>query len=98
MPKSRIRNTILVNGKRKVCRIWDNGGETLDRYTVAYKARREYGMLFWPYLAADEHPFSPQGFGQHGEMSQFITGKHLGKRIRFDDLPPDVQKFILQEI
>jgi hypothetical protein len=29
---TRIKNTIIVDGKRKVCRIWDNQGETLDRY------------------------------------------------------------------
>ena len=56
-----------------------------------------YGMVY-PYLAASEHPFHPQGFGQHGESKESLTGRHLGKRITFDECPPDVQKFILQSI
>ena len=33
----RIKNTIIVKGKRKVCRIYDNGGRSFDRYTGAFK-------------------------------------------------------------
>lgn len=95
----RIKNTIMVDGKRKVCRIWDFGGTVADRYTIAFKGYRieGYGMVY-PYLASGPAPFHPQGFGQHGESRVFMTGKHLGKRIAFEDLPPDVQKFVLQSI
>lgn len=96
--KTRIKNTILVNGKRKVCRIIDNGGETFDRYTIAFRAERVRGMLTYPYLAASANPFHPQGLGQHGEAREFIKGRNLGKRVRFDDIPSDVQKFILRNI
>lgn len=93
----RIKNTIIVDGKRKVCRIWDNQGETLDRYTIAFKGYRleGYGMVY-PYLASSKYPF--HSFGQHGEGKEFLTGKHLGKRVSFESLPEDVQKFILQSI
>lgn len=94
-----MKNTILVNGKRKVCRIFDNGGATADRYTVAFKGYRvERDGMVYPYLACNENPFSPLGFGQHGESRDFLTGKHLGKRVAFDLLPDQVQKFILQNI
>lgn len=96
--KTRIKNTILVNGKRKICRIFDNGGETCDRFTVAFKAERIGGTLCYPYIAASENPFHPQGVGQHGEARGFLKGNHLGKRVRFDDVPSDVKKFILQNI
>ena len=96
----RIKNTILVNGKRKVCRVFDTGPDgTFDRYTVAFKGYRVqgYGMCY-PYLASSENPFHPQGFGQHGESREFLTGKHLGKRVSFESLPEQVQEFILQNI
>lgn len=94
----RTKNTILHKGKRKVCRIFDNGGATCDRYTIAFKAYRVGGQLWYPYLAANESPFHPGGFGQYGENKEFLTGKRLGKRVAFELLPVDVQKFILQSI
>jgi hypothetical protein len=94
-----VKNTIVVNGKRKTCRIYDNGGASWDRYTVAFRAvRHPRHGLYYPYIAASERPFHPQGFGQHGESQTFVDGSHLGKRIAFTDCPPDVQKFILQSI
>lgn len=95
----RINNTIMVEGKRKVCRIFDNGGASVDRYTIAFKGYRMAGRgMVYPYLASSSHPFHPQGFGQHGESREFLTGKHLGKRVAFDTLPVDVQTFILDNI
>lgn len=99
---SRIKNTIMVNGKRKVCRIYDAGNSDnapADRYTIAFKGYRldGYGMVY-PYLASSDRPFHPQGFGQYGESKEFMTGKHLGKRVDFEALPKDVKAFILQSI
>lgn len=97
---ARVKNTIMVRGKRKVCRIFDMGLDgPFDRYTVAFKGYRVkgYGMVY-PYLASSDNPFHPQGFGQHGESKEFITGKHLGKRARFESLPDSVKKFILVNI
>lgn len=100
--KARIKNTIMIDGKRKVCRIYDAGSSDnspVDRYTIAFKGYRAegYGMVY-PYLASSDHPFHPQGFGQHGESKFFLTGKHLGKRVDFEAMPADVKKFILQSI
>ena len=94
-----MKNTIIVNGKRKVCRIFDNGGVTFDRFTIAFKGYRvpRNGMVY-PYLAASTNPFSPQGFGQHGESKFFLTGRELGKRVDIDSIPVDVKTFILQNI
>lgn len=96
-PCGRIPNTItLDDGRRVVCRIYDAGPELADRYTVALKAQRHprHG-LFWPYLASGPAPFHPMGFGQYGEASSPVRGARLGKRVRFEDVPADVQKFIL---
>ena len=95
-----MKNTIAVNGKRKVCRIFDLGPDgAFDRYTIAFKGYHvsDYGMVY-PYLASSDNPFHPQGFGMHCESREFLTGKHLGKRVSFDTLPEQVQQFILQNI
>jgi hypothetical protein len=97
--KPRIKNTILHNGKRMVCRIYDIGPGVVDRYTVCFKGYRDSrNWMSYPYLACDAMPFHPQGFGQHGEARNMIFGRHIGKRIRFEDCPADVQKFILQNL
>lgn len=70
----------------------------MDRYTVAFKGWRHRTGMVYPYIAASEHPFHPQGFGQHGENPSFLTGKHLGRRIRLEDCPTDVRKFICQNL
>jgi hypothetical protein len=98
MPK--VKNTIMVDGKRKVCRIFDNGGASFDRYTIAFKGYKlpHWRGLIYPYLACNAYPFDPQGFGQHGEGYSYITGRDIGKRIAFETLPIDVQTFILNNI
>lgn len=96
---TRIPNTVQVNGKRKVCRIYDAGDSVADRYTIALKGYRlkDWGMVY-PYLSASENPYHPQGFGQHGEAPHPMTGRHLGKRVSFEALPEPVQRFILMNI
>lgn len=46
-------------------------------------------------VGMSETPFSPQGFGQHCTA---MPGRHLGRRIKFEDLPPDCRKLILQDL
>lgn len=96
----RIKNTINSRGKALVCRIYDTGTTgSFDRYTVAFKGYRVAGHgMVYPYLAASDNPYNPGGFGQHGESRIFLTGKHLGKRVRFEGLPLEVQRFIENNI
>lgn len=80
-----------------VLRIYDNGGKTFDRYTCvpprwAHKYRENPPFLF-DAIGSSEHPFHPQGFGMHVTAA---PGPHLGKRIHWDELPADVQKFARQ--
>ena len=65
----------------------------------------------WPYLAMDGRPFHPQGFGQHGfsyDRPCDVRGGawggvpigrrcHLGKRITFNQLPPDCRKMVKRD-
>lgn len=80
-----------------VLRCYDNGGDSFDQYTVvpprwAHEERERNSHLFNS-IGASEHPFHPQGFGQHCSVQ---PGRHLGKRVKWTDLPPDVQKFARQ--
>ncbi|TXG76205.1 hypothetical protein E6Q11_05230 [Candidatus Dojkabacteria bacterium] len=75
-------------------RVYDNGGETCDRYaiidmepTAVYKGRHMY-------VGASDNPTHPLGFYQHGEIEPFNIGPHLGKRIRFESLPDTLQALI----
>lgn len=79
-------------------RMYDNGGRSFDRFTIlpprdAGADYREHAPGSWCAIASSESPFNPQGFGQHCAA---VAGSHLGRRIRWDDLPPDVQAFACQ--
>lgn len=55
--------------------IYDNGGDTLDRYTIFLEANSD------DYIAADENG---NGFYQHGHGGK--RGRHLGKKVAFTSL------------
>jgi len=63
---------LMPNGKPRYVRCYDNGGKSVDRYTVVLTGRAakiqvdHWDADQWPYLAMDSRPFHPQGFGQHG--------------------------------
>ena len=49
---------------------------------------------------ASAEPFHPQGFGQHGSSDHQIdypSYGHLGKKVTFESLPVNVQRFVLTE-
>jgi hypothetical protein len=81
--------------KLKQIKIYDNNGKTLDRYTAVYMFSPENQANTYSARAMSERPFHPQGFGQYCTA---MPGRHLGKRIKFLDLPSDCQKLILQDI
>jgi len=80
-----------------VLRCYDNGGRSMDRYTIVpprwAKAYREREPWLFAAIAANAYPFHPQGFGQHVTA---WPGPHLGKRVAWSTLPADVQTFARQ--
>jgi hypothetical protein len=102
-----------LNFKRKnaiIC--YDNSGVSFDRYTVVFKNRIESYQsdsktvkktgftrhMMRPVceaLAASDSPFNHLGVGMH---TSAIIGRHLGKKIAFEQLPADVQKFVRQNL
>jgi hypothetical protein len=65
------------NVPRKI-RIYDNGGETGDRYTVVFTGNYPKGrQVGSTYLHASEHPYGPNGIGMMGEWLRWHDGfKH----------------------
>ncbi len=89
---------LLPNNKPKYIRCYDNEGKSADRYTIVFTRLNARGYKGCLYLGCNREPFHPQGIGMHGESPTSIDRpkySHLGKRIKFDDLPAEVQKCVL---
>lgn len=100
--------TLLPGGKPKHVRVYDNGGRSIDRYTVVFTGnyrtlglkRGERPQMWHQVLAMNARPTHPQGFGQHLKYQEIIdypTYGHLGKKIKFDDLPEECQSVVLAD-
>jgi len=96
--KEQRKESLLPKGSPKYVRCYDNQGETFDRYTIVFTGNYKGRNGLCEYLGSSANPFSPQGFGQHGECRDIIdkpSYKRLGKKVKFEDLPVDVKKFVL---
>ena len=103
------KENLMPNNIPRYIRCYDNKGKSFDRYTVVFTGRyRRYKKLederklpkYYVYLAMCANPFHPQGFGQRGEGNSLIdkpSYKHLGKKIKFNDLPADCQKLVIND-
>lgn len=79
----------------KNVRFYDNGGKTADRYTAVYMGYPERQPGVYAARGMSENPFHPQGFGQ---FTSAMPGRHLGKRIKFSQLPKDCQALVTQDL
>lgn len=83
---------------------YDNRGRTADRYAVLYLnqrlngTRNRGGAMRGPYMGVtmSAAPFHPQGVCQHSD--HFLRGPHLGRVIRFKDLPKDCKTVVLRDL
>jgi hypothetical protein len=87
----------LINGQK--LSVWESKN-CFDKYTVVYL---DDNLNTVNYLAMSENPFHPQGFCQHGDMDiNAVAYKGRGgcfdKRIKFDELPEDCKKAVLQDL
>ena len=75
--------------------VYDNGGKTLDRYTVTFKTS-DSNM----FISMSEDPRHPCGVYSHDEDSKPIdepTHDHIGKKIEFSDLPEPCQAIVIED-
>jgi len=95
----------------RLARFYDAGEREFDRYTAVYLApdyTDAQSVKWFSYRAASEHPFSPCGLGimsQHEGapldwncIAKLGRSNHLGRRVSFDQLPPDVQSLIIGDL
>ncbi len=96
---------LAPDGIPRWVRVYDNGGETTDRYTVVFSGRYSHktGGEHWV-LGMSSAPFSPQGVGLHSSYPEIVDApgstwapaigrrNHLGLRIPFSDLPTDCRR------
>lgn len=72
-------------------RVYDNGGETADRYTIIPDDPNTYPGFFLKRVMAlnlSDLCDHPAGVSQWGPV---VEGPNLGRRIHFDDLPERVR-------
>lgn len=92
------KDRLMPGGIPRYVKCFDNGGETWDRYTVIYTGNyADHPRGRYLFVGMSESPCSPQGFGQHGEIDQSQVGKHLGKRIKFNDLPQECKSLVIYD-
>jgi len=68
--------------------IWDNNGETLDRYTIVLNSFHDRAETLNECLALSENALGIS------EFSSCQPGKHLGKKLKFEELPKNIQAHI----
>jgi hypothetical protein len=94
------RERLMPNGIPRYIRIYDLP-ISWDRYTVVYtKIKQVYKFAYYPYLGMSEDPTQPYGFGQHGSNKTIIDrprSRHLGRRIKFQDLPEPCQNIVISD-
>jgi len=94
-------DSLLPEGKPRYIRCYDNQGLTIDRYTVVFTGRYTHKTNGdFIDLSMNSNPYHPQGFGQYGYSDYPIDRpaySHLGKKIKFDDLPEDCKKLVLSD-
>lgn len=77
----------LGGDEPKKITVYDNGGETVDRYTV-FIGEDAYGM--------SDDPQSPQGFNQYTGYADDMDIPSLGREVELSTLPEAVQNAILE--
>ena len=102
---------LIPNGTPRYVRIYDNGGETADRFTVVYtgnynnigrnsRVDRATPCPTHYYVGMSEQPTHPQGVCLHSDTFFIIdqpTYGHLGRKIKFADLPEACQQVVMRD-
>ena len=83
-------------------KLFDNEGETLDRYTVVYNDLATNDKVQFNGRGMSEDPSAPQGIGSgctvHMSNGFMGGGEHLGKEIELSDAPEAVQRLIASDL
>jgi len=93
-------NYIPQKVQEQILGIFDNGGKTIDRYTVVTKYKEGCDPNYRDMLALGGDVNSPQGFSNwtFGHYKPTIKNAHLGKRITWEDLPDTHKAHIIERL
>ena len=102
MKPDKRMSALMPNGIPRYVRCYDNGGKTFDRYTVVFCGRYTHKTNgAFMYVGMSANPFSPLGFGQHGDSNHMPIDRpkysRLGKKIKFIDLPEDCKILVIND-
>ena len=75
----------------EIHKIYDNCGKTIDRYTIVTEP--SYTNDLWQCLGVDG--VGGRGFSQ---WSECLLGRHLGKLVKFEDLPTETQDHVIERL
>jgi hypothetical protein len=104
-------NALIIDNAPRYVRCYDNGGESIDRFTIVFSKKKIYqdknsSDFFaragvFGYVASSSNPFHPQGYYMHCESGHRMLDeggyKHLGKKVKFLTLPGDVQRAVIDD-
>lgn len=83
----------IISEPKNLKAIYDNGGETMDRYTFVYRGRG-----YRPHTMFDHVYYECLGTCEIGRAvsmhSECVMGPHLGKKIKWNDLTIGLQKHV----
>ena len=94
----RMPKRFLDGAPAGILDIFDAGPNTFDRFTIVYRFvdNNGRGDEWLYYRGMSTHPSDPQGFGIMGEFQRHELSAYRDRarrtRIRWDELPPDVQE------
>lgn len=79
--------------------IYDNGGETLDRYTIIKKDDFALNYKDYPSMFTGRYLYNCICASENGTgvftWATAMRGKHLGKKVEFDSLNKELQQKII---
>lgn len=94
------KERLMPNDVPRWIRCYDNGGRTADRYTIVFTHLGHTHRGWVPVLGMSDDPYFPLGVCLSSEYNRPIDRprySHLGKRIKFADLPTDCCRAILND-
>ena len=88
-----IEEVLLNEAKQKVV-VYDNGGKSMDRYTVFITYATGDTIAF----GMSDNPMSPNGFNQYVGVAprEISPGKHQGKKLR--RIPKEIEKAVKERM
>lgn len=104
LPRTQSKKFLDGDCPSGVLAIYDNGGQTFDRYTVYYKPTEtaEFRDMRIAYRAMSEDPCSAQGFGIYGDDPAYQVAGYRSRVYRhsakWSSLPEAVQALVRRDL